>query len=385
MKFLRKSKFHWFLLAAIMVSVTVVITLNRTHPENPTISMVVDSGDILSTVMTTGTVKPVRQLNVGAQVNGQLKKLYVQQGDKVKKGDLLAEIDPMLQASELRKSEAELQSAKAQLRSAKVLLKRYKLALLRQKKMANEGSAVIGEVEQAEADYNAQQEQLHVDEARIVQAEMAVEAARVNVSYTRILAPIDGEVLGIVTQEGQTIVSSQSAPTLMVIADMSTMRVQTRISETDILKVKTGQRLWFYVVASPQHRFDSVLGVIQNAPDEALKSEDESALSQQSSGAVYYNGTFNVNNQQRLLKTSMTAQVYIVVSEAKNVLRMPLAALGQHVNGKQYWVQVMVNGQPEMRQIEIGIRDNQFVQVVSGLKAGDRVIPFSASDKGAQK
>jgi len=261
MKSLRKIKFHWFLLAALMVSVTVVITLNRTHPENPAISMVVDSGDILSTVMTTGTVKPVRQVNVGAQVNGQLRKLYVQQGDKVKKGDLLAEIDPMLQASELRKSEAELQSAKAQLRSAKVLLKRYKLALVRQKKMAKEGSAVLGEVEQAEADYNSQQEQLHVDEARIVQAEMAVETARVNVSYTRILAPIDGEVLGIVTQEGQTIVSSQSAPTLMVIADMSTMRVQTRISETDILKVKTGQRLWFYVVASPQHRFDSVLGV----------------------------------------------------------------------------------------------------------------------------
>lgn len=330
-------------------------------------------GNILATVITTGTLKPVRQVNIGAQVNGQLKKLYVHQGDKVKTGQLLAEIDPVLQQNELRKSEAELASARAQLQSSQVLLKQYRLALRRQKVMLKEGSGVNSDFELAQSQYDSQTEQIKMNKAQIVQAEMAVETARANVGYTRLLSPMDGEVLGIVTQEGQTIVSSQMAPTIMVLADLSVMRIQTRISEADILKVKSGQPLWFYVLAQPEHLYNSVMGEIQNAPDSVLSSNAETSNNSQQATAIYYSGVFEVPNAEHLLKTSMTAQVSIVVKEAKDVLRIPLSALQERDAQGRYLVTLIEGNQRVSRKIEIGTRDNLFAEVKSGLMEGQSV------------
>lgn len=187
-------------------------------------------------VLVTGVLKPAVQVNVGAQVNGQLRKLYVRQGEKVQKGQLLAEIDPTLQESDLNNTRAQLASAKAQKLSAQATLLRYRQELNRQSMMLRDGSGVRSEYEQARAQYDAQVQQIDVSDAQIVQAEMAVKTAQANLSYTRIVAPIDGEVLGIVTREGQTIVSSQTAPTILVLADLDTMQVQTRISEADVQK-----------------------------------------------------------------------------------------------------------------------------------------------------
>jgi len=344
--------------------------------DNPVVMAQVETitrGDIQNTVITTGTLKPVKQINVGAQVNGQLKKLYVHQGDVVKKGQLLAEIDPVLQENELRKSEAELSSARAQLRSAQFLLNQYKLTLRRQNKMDVDGSGIHSDLESAQAQFDSQTEQVKVNEAQIIQSEMAVETARANVGYTRLTAPIDGEVLGIVTQEGQTIVSSQTAPTILVLADLSTMRIQTRISEADILKVKSGQPLWFYVLAQPEQRYNSVMGEIQNAPDDVLTSSSDSSASSQPASAIYYTGAFEIPNKEHLLKTSMTAQVFIVVKEAKGVLRVPLAALTKSDKPDQYEVTVVQDTQKVARKIEIGVRDNNYAEVKTGLSEGEKI------------
>ncbi|MBU9827529.1 efflux RND transporter periplasmic adaptor subunit [Rahnella perminowiae] len=335
---------------------------------------VIGRGDIQTTVMTTGVLQPLKKISVGAQVNGQLKKLYVKQGDKVDKGQLLAEIDPVIQKNELRNAEAELNSNRAQVQASKVLLRQYALTLKRQKKMALDGAGIPSDLESAQADYDMQSEQLQMDKSRLVQAEISVETARANLGYTRILAPIDGEVLGIIIQEGQTIVSSQTAPTLMVLADMSVMRVQTRISETDILKTHPGQPLWFYVMADPHRRYESIMGIIQDAPDEALRESNDNSGIPKQSAAVYYNGEFNIANDQRRLKTSMTAEVFIIVDQAKNVLRIPLSVVGDRDAQGRYQVQVWENGKITNRLLELGIRDNHYAEVKSGLAQGDQVL-----------
>ncbi|WP_260514407.1 efflux RND transporter periplasmic adaptor subunit [Serratia fonticola] len=339
-------------------------------------------GDIEKTVLATGILKPALQVSVGAQVNGQLQKLYVKQGDRVTRGQLLAEIDPTLQQNALRKSEAALQSAEAQKQVTQATLKQYQQELKRQQKLDRDGSGVKSELEKAQAQLQTQVAQLKVNDAQIVQAQMELETAKANLGFTRIVAPIDGEVLGIVTKEGQTIVSSQTVPTILVLADVDTMTVHTRISETDILKVRVGQPLWFYVVADPKQRYESVMGSIQEAPSDALQEDNPSSSSNQQASAVYYSGVFAIANSKRLLRTSMTAQVFIITEQAKNALRVPVAAFGEQQGKDRYQVQVMNGKQLESRWVRIGLNDRQFAEVKEGLKEGDRVVLAGSASNG---
>lgn len=372
-------KSRWLLIGgglalAVAVSGTWA-TLASPSPQESLSLETIGTGNIEKVVLVTGVLKPAVQVNVGAQVNGQLRKLYVRQGEKVRKGQLLAEIDPTLQESDLNNTRAQLASAKAQKLSAQATLLRYRQELNRQRMMLRDGSAVRSEYEQAKAQYDAQVQQIDVSDAQIVQAEMAVKTAQANLSYTRIVAPIDGEVLGIVTREGQTIVSSQTAPTILVLADLDTMQVQTRISEADVQKIHPGQPLRFYVIANPNKRYASTMGFVQPAPQEALEAPGEGGMGgNQQAMAVYYTGTFEVPNAGRELKTSMTAQVFIQIAEAKNVLRVPVAALGQALDTERYTITTVEDGKTRPRTIRIGINDRQYAEVLEGLQAGDRVV-----------
>lgn len=343
----------------------------------------IGTGDIEKVVLVTGILKPAVQVNVGAQVNGQLRKLYVRQGERVKKGQLLAEIDPTLQESELRNTKAQLASARAQKLSAQATLLRYRQELDRQRMMQHDGSGVRSEFEQARSQYAVQVQQIEVSEAQIAQAEMAVKTAQANLSYTRIVAPVDGEVLGIVTREGQTIVSSQTAPTILVLADLDTMQVQTRISEADVQKIHPGQPLSFYVIANPDKRYASTMGYVQPAPQDAIEASGERGMGgNPQAAAVYYTGTFEVPNAGRELKTSMTAQVFIQIARASNVLRVPVAALGQAMDGDRYTITTVEDGNTQSRTIRIGINDRQYAEVLEGLQAGDQVVLTQDVERG---
>lgn len=380
-------KSRWLLIGgglalAVAVSATWA-TLASPSPQESLPLETIGTGNIEKVVLVTGVLKPAVQVNVGAQVNGQLRKLYVRQGEKVRKGQLLAEIDPTLQESDLNNTRAQLASAKAQKLSAQATLLRYRQELNRQRMMLRDGSAVRSEYEQAKAQYDAQVQQIDVSDAQIVQAEMAVKTAQANLSYTRIVAPIDGEVLGIVTREGQTIVSSQTAPTILVLADLDTMQVQTRISEADVQKIHPGQPLRFYVIANPNKRYASTMGFVQPAPLEALEAPGEGSRGgNQQAMAVYYTGTFEVPNAGRELKTSMTAQVFIQIAEAKNVLRVPVAALGQALDTERYTITTVEDGKTRTRTIRIGINDRQYAEVLEGLQAGDRVVLVQDTVRG---
>ncbi|CCQ41861.1 efflux RND transporter periplasmic adaptor subunit [Yersinia enterocolitica] len=385
-----KNKKHQLMLVLFIVSLLIIssvtaLSISDSQQDVPQLTETIGRGDIERNVMATGSLKPSLQVNVGAQVNGQLTKLYVKQGDRVTRGQLLAEIDPTLQQNELRKSEAELQSAQAQKQASQALLRQYLLEFRRQQTLAKEGSGVKSALEKAQAQYDSQLAQLHVNEAQIVQSQMAMETAKANLGFTRIMAPIDGEVLGIVTKEGQTIVSSQTAPTILVLANVDIMTVHTRISETDILKVSVGQPLWFYVVADPERRYDSRMDAIQEASAESLREDSSGSANSQQPSAVYYNGIFNIANQERLLRTSMTAQVFIITAQAKNVLRVPLSALGEQQPDKRYRVQIINGKQTSVRWVSIGLRNAQYAEVKAGLAQGDQVLllgtPAGASNE----
>ncbi|MBH2617946.1 efflux RND transporter periplasmic adaptor subunit [Serratia ureilytica] len=357
-----------------------LLGLNRAPDVSPPQTARVDRGDIEKSVLATGILKPARQVNVGAQVNGQLKKLYVKPGDRVAQGQLLAEIDPTLQLNELRKSQAELRSAQAQKLASQAQLKQYQLELARQRALARDRAGVASDLEKAQAQHDAQLAQLKVNESQIVQAEVAQETARANLAFTRITAPIDGEVLGIVTQEGQTIVSSQSAPTILVMADVDTMMVHTRISENDILQVRAGQPLWFYVAADPRRRYEGVMGAIQQAPAEALEADPLGRNSSQQTAAVYYNGVFAVANGERRLRTSMTAQVFIITERATGVVRLPMAALGEALDGERYQISVLEGQRVVARSVRIGKRDRRYAEVLEGVRVGEQVLLEHQSD-----
>ncbi|HHS9847134.1 TPA: efflux RND transporter periplasmic adaptor subunit [Klebsiella michiganensis] len=372
--FLRRRKTWLFALVA-MLAIVAAVYYQRSFPAQAESidTVTLDRGDIEKVVLASGIIKPAVQVSVGAQVSGQLRKLYVRQGERVRKGQLLAEIDPTLQLSDLRNATAQLASARAQKLSSEAMLVQYRKALAREQAMSRDGSGVSSDLEQAQ--YAAQVQQIAVNEAQIVQAEMSVQTANANLGYTRILAPMDGEVLGIVTREGQTIVSSQIAPTILVLADLDKVQVQTRISEADIQKIHPGQPLWFYVIADPQTRYEGELGYVQPAPQEALEEQNAGASAgNQQSSAIYYNGTFEVDNRQRLLKTSMTAQVFIRIAQVKDALRVPVAALGRSLGDERYLVVVQKENGSEERTIRIGINDRQYAQVLEGLQSGERVV-----------
>lgn len=371
-KILRSPKIVGIAVLLLMIVVGNLFWQTPTSEQRETIILSVERGDIEKIVMVTGILKPSVQVNVGAQVNGQIKKLFVQQGDKIVKGQLLAEIDPTIQQSELKNATAQLLSTQAQKRAAEATLMQYIKAYKRQVMMQRDGSGIRSEYEQAQAQYEAQLQQVNVNDAMIIQSEMAVQTAQANLNFTRIVAPISGEVLGIVANEGQTIVSSQTAPTILVLANLDKMQIQTRISEADIQKIHSGQSLTFHVIANPEKQYESTMGYVQPIPSEALEEKNNSGGQQ--NGAVYYNGTFEVDNTHRELKTSMTAQVFIRVAEVKNALRLPVSALGRSVGINQYEIIVIDNGKSEVRTIKIGLNDRHFVEVIDGIEEGERVV-----------
>ncbi|EFA3576642.1 efflux RND transporter periplasmic adaptor subunit, partial [Salmonella enterica] len=343
---------------------------------SPTLSTVytIKKDIIEQEVMATGILKPYQTVFVGAQVNGQLKKIYVKEGDKVKKGQILAVVDPSLQQSELINTQAQLDSALANKKVSETLLEQYRRELERQKIMKKEGAGTEAEYDVAKSLYTSQKEQIKINKAQIVQAEMAVQAARTNLDYTKIVAPIDGEVLGVLASEGQTIVSSQSAPTIFVLANIDKMIVETNISEADIQKVISGQKVKFNVSSQPDHTYESILSVIQSAPREYFETNPASQRSSSMKDSVYYVGEFEINNAERKLKTSMTALVYINTLRKENILKLPIIYLGRKTGFDKYIVYLYENSSIVEREIETGVRSDDFVEVVSGLNEGDKVI-----------
>ncbi|BCS54172.1 macrolide transporter subunit MacA [Geobacter sp. SVR] len=330
--------------------------------------------DLEESVLATGILKAFKTVAVGAQVNGQLKTLHVALGDKVKKGQLLAEIDPVLPQNTLKDAEAQVDNLQAQKRSKQALLKQYEFAYQRQSQMNAKDAGSKADLEVAQAQLESTRHDISSLEAQIRKAIIAVDTARANLGYTRIHAPIDGTVISIDTEEGQTVVSNQTATTILTLATLDTMTVKAKISEADVTRVKPGLPTYFTLLGDGDTRYYGKLRAIEPAPVSNGTTTAGTGSTGSSSSAIYYYGLFEVPNPDNTLKVSMTTQVAVVLNQAKQTLCIPVSALGEKRNDGKTTVRVLVGEQAETRTIRTGMSNNVQIQVLDGLKEGEKVI-----------
>ncbi|MBE1237741.1 efflux RND transporter periplasmic adaptor subunit [Phaeovibrio sulfidiphilus] len=342
------------------------------------LTQTVHRGSIEDTILATGTLKPARLVAVGAQVSGRVTKLRVQVGDTVRAGDLVAEIDSIPQENALKTAEATLANIRAQKveREAQLLLARQTFE--RQKRSLEMRAVSKADYDTAEADLKTRNAQIAALDAQIAEAEVSVETARVNLGYTRITAPIDGTVLSIVTQEGQTVNAVQSAPTIIVLGQLDHMLIRVEISEVDVVHLSPGQPLYFTILGNTSKRWEGTLDFIEPAP-ESIKNDSaisSSTLSTSSTTeAVYYNGVFTVPNPDGRLRTYMTAEVRLVLGQKDNVLIVPSSALGAPNAEGRCPVRVLdAKGNVEERFVRVGLNNKVDAEILDGLSEGETVI-----------
>lgn len=328
--------------------------------------------DIEQAILASGTLEPARMVNVGAQVSGQIKKLHVTLGQKVNEGDLIAEIDLLPQQNALRLAETGLANVKAQRVARVANRKQAEATFERQRAMLAGNATSQTDFEAAEATLDAINADIDALDAQVDRAELEVEIAQINLGYTRIVAPMDGVVIAIVTKEGQTLNSAQTVPTIVVVAQMDTMSVKVQISEADIDQVRAGQDVWFTLLGNSNKRYDARLDVVEPAPASLLNQSGDQAQ-QSSAAAVYFNGTFTVSNADGALRPLMTAQVHIVVASARQTTAVPSSAIAADGKQVQSLIVVDASGKRETRNVTIGIDDKVHVQILEGLAPGDRV------------
>ena len=382
----------------------------------------VSRGDIEDSVLATGVLEATKMVSVGAQVSGQVKKMYVKLGDQVKQGQLIAQIDSVRQENDLKTAEANIKNQQAQLAVKQANLAKVESEYNRQKAMYAQDATSRAELESALASYKTAQADITAISAQIEQSRLTLATAKEDLGYTQILAPMDGTIVAIVTEEGQTVNANQSAPTIVKLAKLDTMTIKAEISEADVMKVEEGQSVYFTTLGNSDKKIYAKLRQVEPAPKSI--NTDNNTSSSSSSSAVYYNALFDVPNEDGKLRIDMTAQVYIVLAEAKNALTIPAAAIQTSnrpqrkasdskntantekpankdnadrpkrlelteaekelvQNGKASIAMVRVvqaDGTAKPQPVLIGLNNRVTAQVLRGLKLGEKVVIADGSD-----
>ncbi len=328
--------------------------------------------DIENTVLASGTIEARKLVSVGSQASGQVKKLYVELGDKVVAGQMIAQIDQLTQQNSLKNAQAALANQQAQRMVQVANLQQSKLVWQRQKNMLAQDATSKADYDTALANYQTAQAQIAAVDAQIKQAQLTVDTAGLNLGYTRITAPMAGTVVAVVAEEGQTVNANQSTPTIIKLANLDTLTVKAEISEADVVKVKAGLPVYFTILGNPDQRYYATLRAIEPAPESI---STDTTTSSSSNTAIYYNGLFDVPNPEGTLRIDMTAQVYIVLDSAKNAVTIPASALSKSSGTGKQTVQVVgADGLPQKREVMVGLNNRVTAQIFSGLKAGDKVV-----------
>ncbi|HDX9011189.1 macrolide transporter subunit MacA [Aeromonas dhakensis] len=350
----------------------------------PVLTAEVTRQDVEQTVLASGMLQAIEQVDVGAQVSGQVTYLAVEAGQKVKQGDLLAEIDPLIAQNNLKTAEADLASRRAQLKIKQAQLKQNELSWRRQQQMFRQEASSRADLESAEAQLAVTRAELQGALAEVDNAQIKVERAKTELGYNRIQAPMDGTVVSIVTRQGQTLAASQTVPTLLKLANLETMTVKAQISEADVTRVKAGMPVYFTLMGDPDTRYHGTLRTVELAPTNI--NEQATSTTATNNAAVYYYALFDVPNPDHTLRVAMTTQVTIVLGERKQVLTIPQTALGKKLGENEYEVTLLKeDDQKETRRIKTGMKDDIKVEVVSGLSEQEKVTlnqgsPVSGND-----
>ncbi|MDR5609070.1 MULTISPECIES: macrolide transporter subunit MacA [unclassified Arsenophonus] len=372
MKFLpnQKKRLLIFLMLILIIIITAVMLYIINLPKKINYQTVpVIRGNIEKLVLATGKLDALSKVDVGAQVSGQLQTLYVKEGDMVKKGDLLAVIDSQKVQNVVKESEETLREHQANLALARAELKLAEMTYQRYVDLAKHQAISRQEFDRVKTDVEVKKARVKIYIAQINRNQASLNTAKTNLKYTHLTAPLSGIVTNIKTLQGQTVIASQEAPTIMTLADLDTMLVKAQVSEADIINLKSGQKASFTILGAPDKTFAGVLKDILPTPEEV-------------NDAIFYYARFEVPNPHHILKLQMTAQIKIQLALHKNVLLLPLSALRENIANNQYIVVLLQNGQQVERRVEVATQNYIDAEIVSGLAEGDLVITNSEIAKG---
>jgi membrane fusion protein, macrolide-specific efflux system len=350
---------------------------------------VVQRGDLEDVVTASGTLQPRDFVDVGTQVSGQIRKLYFDVGAVVKQGDLLAEIDPTVFKSRVDADRAQLDNLRAQIadRMAQSVLAEQQFQ--RQQNLTRENATSDEALQTAAAALQSAKAQIAALRAQVQQVESQLRGDEASLGYTRIFAPMAGTIVSQAAKQGQTLNANQQAPIILRIADLSTMTVQTQVSEADVSKLRVGMDVYFTTLGGEGKRYYGKLRQINPTP-------------QIVNNVVLYDALFDVPNPAGDLMTQMTAQVFFVLASAKDATLVPVSALlpvprvgggrggsragatrtskvevdpRTRFSGKQALVRVVDDqGKVEERKVDVGAMNRVSAAIVSGLAPGERVI-----------
>lgn len=282
--------------------------------ENEALLATIEIGSIENTIAAAGSLKPSNYVDVGAQVSGQLQRLAVEIGDYVEEGQLLAEIDARVQEARVNASRASIEALEAQLSARRAALKLAQSNVQRQERLRATDVTSEFEFDTALNAVAAAESSLFQLQKQVEQSEASLETEETQLEFTKIYAPMSGTVVAIEMEEGRTLNAVQMAPTILRIADLGTMTVESEISEADIGDIKAGMDVYFTTLGGRERRWYSQ--VRQILPTPVVENN-----------VVLYTGLFDIENQDNALLPEMTAQVYFITASAQDVLIVPMGAL----------------------------------------------------------
>ena len=375
----RFMKKRFFILLGLLVAggATYYFFSSNSKQETTYLTESVTRGNVEKTVVASGSVESVNEVDVGAQASGKITKLYVKLGQEIKKGEMIADIDSTTQINTLNTKKAALVSYQAQLKAKKTA---YDVALSsynRLSKLYTQKATSLDSLNTAKSTLDNAKAEMEAIEANTKQAEIEVNTAETNVGYTKITAPMDGTVISVPVSEGQTVNANQTTPTIVTIADLSKMKIKPEISEGDITKVKAGQEVSFTILSDSQTVYHSVIDSVVPAntttSDSSSTSSSISSSSSSTTSAIYYYANVLIDNPDRTLRIGMTTENNIKIANAKDVLLVSNMAI-QKRDGKSFVNVLNDKNQPEQREVETGIQNDFQTEIKSGLNEGEKVI-----------
>ena len=347
------------------------------HRDSGYITVPAKVDTIVEAVEASGTVNPVNTVDIGSQVSGMIKDIYVDYNSKVTKGQLLAQIDPSLFQAQVDKARGDHEAARSNKAKIQAMLVYDKKNYERYKRLYEKNYVAKSDLDLAEATYKSDLAQIAAAQGTINQAQATLNNNLTNLRYTKIVSPVDGIVVSRAVDVGQTVAASFQTPTLFQVAqDLTNMQIEVNVSEADIGKIKKGQEVEYTLDGYADSIFHGKVTEVRIAPTTV-------------SNVVTYTVIVDVNNKDQKMIPGMTANASIITNKSENVICVPTDALKftpkEITGGKKYKEQglwILRNNKPTRISIETGAKDSDRTEIISKeLKENDRVIISKKGDK----
>ncbi|MDA3053850.1 MULTISPECIES: efflux RND transporter periplasmic adaptor subunit [unclassified Campylobacter] len=337
-------------------------------------------GNIRGTVTATGEVYAQELVDVGAQVGGQIKKLYVKVGDVVKAGDMIAQIDSVTQENNIAKEKAQLNIYEANLVSAKIASDNAQIQYNRELKLYKANATSKEALENAKNNLAAKEAAKKQIEAQIEQTKLSLSTAETNLGYTKITAPTSGTIVSVPVEEGKTVNANQTTPTIAKIADLSKMEIKMEVAEGDISKISVGTPVEYYILSNlndvRQAHVSHIDPGLTTLSDGSYDKASTSASSSKS--AVYFYVKSLIDNRDNYLKIGMTTECEIIVNHAEDTNYLPTSVIKRDEKGD--YVMVKRGFGSEKTYIKKGISDDLNTEILGGLSDDDEIIIADGSN-----